>query len=213
METLRFTLITDGTSDRTLLNIIKWLLNDIYPELPTIGTFADFGRLRNPPKTNEVLERIKKAEEYYPFDILFYHRDAESSADGIYEQRCEEILSVLDESTLSTTICVVPVVMMESWLIIDREAIKKAAGNRNYKGDIDLPAINRIEKHRSPKALLHDTLKQVSGLRGRNLRKFDPHSHVHLVSENISDYSALRQLSSFKQLEAKAKEVIDALMN
>ena len=29
MELLRYTLIADGSSDKTLMNIIKWLLDDL----------------------------------------------------------------------------------------------------------------------------------------------------------------------------------------
>lgn len=39
---LKFTLIADGSSDAVLLNIVKWLLDDLYPTLPNEGQFADF---------------------------------------------------------------------------------------------------------------------------------------------------------------------------
>ncbi len=39
---LKFTLIGDGTSDKVLINIIKWLLDDLYPTIPIRIEFADF---------------------------------------------------------------------------------------------------------------------------------------------------------------------------
>jgi len=35
--------------------------------------------------------------------------------------------------------------MMEVWLLINKDAIKKAASNRNYSGEINLPAVKNLE--------------------------------------------------------------------
>ncbi len=37
MKRLRFTLITDGSSDKALIPIIHWLLSQHYPNLPLDG--------------------------------------------------------------------------------------------------------------------------------------------------------------------------------
>lgn len=67
----------------------------------------------------------------------------------------------------------------------DVEAIKKAAGNRYYKDILGLPQIKRIEQEKQPKELLHQLLRTVSGLKGRNLSRFNPHFATHLVVDNI----------------------------
>ena len=79
MNEITYTLIADGSSDKVFLRIIKWCLDDLYPKLPTKEQYADFRTLRNPPRAGDVLGQIKYAENYYPFDICFYHRDAESN--------------------------------------------------------------------------------------------------------------------------------------
>lgn len=210
MGTLRYTLIGDGSSDKVLLNIIKWLLDDLYPELAIEGKFADFRYVRRPPKTDDVKNRILCAEEYYPFDILFYHRDAELIKNNIVQERIEEIKSELTEDYYLKVVCVVPVVMMESWLLFDTEAIKKAAANRNYSKEIQLPALKKIEAIKEPKSMLYDLLKEVSGLKSRNLRKFNVNKAVHLVAENIQDFSPLRQLTSFQNFEKDLKIAVEA---
>ncbi|MBX7224840.1 MAG: DUF4276 family protein [Chitinophagales bacterium] len=214
MNELKYTLISDGQSDMILMNVINWLLNDLYPQLPISGRFANFSNILEPPKSHEVLRRIDVAFEYFPFDILFYHRDAESSERGIIEKRKQEITSKIKESKfLERTVCVVPVRMMESWLLFDVEAIKGAAGNRNFKGKIALPLLKNVENVPDTKSMLHDLLKEVSGLKGRNLKKFNANFAVHLIAENIEDFSPLRQLNSFKIFENQLRNAVDKLIS
>jgi hypothetical protein len=208
MKELKYTLIADGSSDKTLLRIIKWSLDDLYPMLPNEGTFADFRNIQNPPKN--LKNKIKEALKFYPFDILFIHRDAEKTD---IEQRITEIKKELQEEGLVNTIWIVPVVMMETWLLIDEEAIKKAAGNRNFKNNINLPQISLLEKEKQPKKILHQLLKEASGLKGRNLEKFSTEKAVHLVAENIEDYSPLRKLKAFNVFENRLKDRIDHFLN
>lgn len=125
MELIRYTLIADGSSDKVLMNVIKWLLDDLYPEIPNKGTFGDFRNLRNPPKKGDVKRQVQYAQHFYPFDILFYHRDAESNKNNIVEERIAEIIEQLEEDIIPKTVCIIPIKMMENWLLLDETAIKK----------------------------------------------------------------------------------------
>lgn len=145
-----------------------------------------------------------------PFDICFYHRDAESiDVNASLLQRTSEIKDVLPDNVKNTVVCVIPVKMMESWFLIDREAIKKAAGNRNYNGNLDLPNLNRLESLQTPKDTLHNLLMRATNNTGRRLKRFNVERAVHLVAENIDDYSTLRQLQAFQAFEADMKKVVD----
>jgi len=212
MESIRFTLIADGSSDKALMNIIKWVLDDLFPTTPNKGTYGDFRMLQKPPKKDEVHKQIQFAQHYYPFDILFYHRDAESNNTTIIEERITEIKGQLDAEFNQKIVCIVPVKMMESWLLIDEMAIKKAAGNKNYKNQINLPPINKLETIKEPKEILHNLLKQVSGLKSRRLKNFNVHQAVHLVTEYTTDYTLLRQLSAFNKFEEDLKDVVNFLL-
>lgn len=72
---LRLTLVSDGSSDRALLPMIRWLLRRAGVDVPIQDSWADLGRLRNPPKTPT--DKIKRSLELYPCDLLFVHRDTE----------------------------------------------------------------------------------------------------------------------------------------
>ena len=213
MEVLRFTLIGDGSSDKVLMNIVYWLISDLYPTLPLDGSFADFRQFINPPKKGDVSGQIAFANENYPFDLLVYHRDAEKLHRNIIQQRKEEIFSQLaDQNSDNNIICVVPIVMMESWLLFDESAIKKAAGNRGYNKPLNLPALSIIENIPQTKTILYKILKEASGLKGRRLKKFNEGQAVHQIAENISDFSPLRILSSFQVFENDLKENIDQII-
>ncbi len=204
---IRYTLIADGSSDKSLKSIIDWTLDDLFPGIVFNGVFADFRSLPDPPVS--LSEKIHMAEVYYPFHILFVHRDAESIEPYIIEQRKSEIAKSLNEKQSDITVCVIPVKMMETWLLIDKEAIKKAAGNRNYHGTLELPKIKNLESEAEPKQLLHQLLKEACGLKGRNLKKFNPHKHIHLLADYIQDYSPLRKLAAFKAFENEQKIKIE----
>lgn len=183
-----------------------------YPQLPIKGYWVDFRAI--PKKVETISEKLALAKQLYQFDVIFYHRDAETTDIKILDQRKREIREgINDEGTNEKTICVIPIKMMESWLLFDTDAIKKAAGNRHYKGLLELPQIKRIEQEKQPKELLHKLLKTASGLKGRNLHKFNPHFATHLVADNITDFSPLRQLKAFQVFEQDLKTVIDRFVN
>ncbi len=92
--------------------------------------------------------------------------------------------------------------------MIDEAAVKAAAGNKRYTGQIDLPAINRLESLPDPKSVLSQLLIQASDLNRRRLRSFRVTKHAERVTEFIDDFSPLRQLSAFAALEEEVSNAI-----
>src|SRR4051812_26771422 len=90
MSALRFTLVSDGSSDRALLPILRWLLIHRDIRAPIVEQWADLRRLRRPPVG--LTARIETALDLYPCDLLFIHRDAETAP---REQRVAEDFSPL----------------------------------------------------------------------------------------------------------------------
>ena len=200
MRGRRFTLVADGSSDVALLPILVWLLRKHFGNIPIQPEFADLRRLQNPPY--KLLERIAKSVELYPCDLLFVHRDAERES---IHKRVDEIRESLEQCAIDTppVVCVVPVRMQEAWLLIDESALRKAAGNPQGRQPLSIPDPKKLEELPNPKQILHDLLYQASGLRGRRLKRFirDVGRHVHRVAEQIDDFSLLRELTAFRQVE------------
>lgn len=103
---------------------------------------------------------------------------------------------------------VIPVRMLEAWLLFDEVAIRKAAGNPGGKCQLNLPNLRRLEEIADPKNELHSVLQQASELTGRRLKKFNVYEKIFRVADLITDFSPLRQLSAFQALETDIQQAI-----
>lgn len=208
---MRVTLVSDGSSDKTLLPAIRWLLAEhgVGDDLDTV--WADFRFMRVPPVGLKA--KVLKAIDSYPFDLLFVHRDAENVT---IEDRRQEIRDVVREiesegALEMRAVCTIPIRMTEAWLLVEESAIRQAAGNPEGRMRLALPALNQIESKADPKGILFQALKTASGHTGRRLAKLDFPSLRYRVAELITDHARLRKLSAFRALEAEVAEVIEAI--
>lgn len=200
---IRFTLVTDGSSDAVLLSLLEWVLRQYSDCLPQ-PTWADLRRVRQPPR--RLKDRIALALSLYPCDLMFVHRDAEKESRAT---RVEEIRrSVVGIEP--PAICVVPVHMQEAWLLFDESAIRRAAGNPRGRSKLTLPRVDRLEHEADPKGLLHGLLREASGLSGRRLKDFSSVRAAHLLGQYIADYSPLRCLPAFEALEEEVQAIVAA---
>ena len=206
MTELRYTLVTDGSSDAALIPILTWLLRKNGVAYAIQSTWADLNRIPH-QKRRRLEDKIHWGLELYPCDLLFVHRDAEREP---RENRVSEITTAIQSVAISVPprICVVPVRTQEAWLLFDEPAINHAAGNSSNRQPLDLPQISRLENLNNPKTELHNRLKQASNLNGRRLRKFLAHTHAHRVTRFIQDFSPLRALSAFAALESELQQII-----
>lgn len=203
MKIIRYTLLSDGSSDRMLMPILDWLLCQHCPEHAVESNWADLGRLPKPPKT--LPGKIRVTLDLYPCDLLFIHRDAEKE---LYEARYAEIIRALDGLETPPAICVIPVRMQEAWLLFNETAIRRAAGKPNGCNPLNLPKMNITENLPNPKQRLFDLIRNSSELSGARLKKLKPHKRAFLVSQSIEDFSPLRSLSAFQLLEKDLKNTL-----
>ena len=196
---LKYTLITDGSSDRALMPIIDWLCRENF-QRPVEGQWFD-PRPFSPPSLS-LEERIFKGFELYPCDILFIHRDAEGEDPELRFQEIHEAIKTLAEfEDRISHVCVVPIRMTEAWLLFDEVAIRKAAGNPNGNINLNLPNIRQIETIPDPKSILFDALRTACELPKRRRKRLDVNFRMHRVAEIIGDFSVLRNLTAFDRLE------------
>jgi hypothetical protein len=204
VKPLRHTLISDGPTDANLIPIINWTLKERGDAPLAKGERADFWRLPEPPRTLE--ERIRKAIELFPCEVLFIHRDAEREQP---EHRHAEIraavLGAEAGGCLVPAVTIVPVRMLEAWLLFDERAIRQAAGNPNGTAPLNLPALNRAEDRPDPKRDLREALKAASELTGRRLKKFNSAQAFSRVVDLLEDFSPLRQLPAYLAFESAVR--------
>jgi|WetSurMetagenome_2_1015567.scaffolds.fasta_scaffold08743_7 hypothetical protein len=202
MDEIRYTLISDGPSDRALIPILTRILREKGGVARVQSEWADLARLPSPPKG--LRDRILVAIELFPCDLLFVHRDAERQEP---ERRYEEIHSAIRDAALqgfrTPAVCVIPVQMTEAWLLFDEVALRHAAGNPNGTNPLNLPELSKIEQVTNPKEILFQVLREASGLTARRLKKFNLAGARIRITELIADFSPLRALRAFQALEKK----------
>lgn len=207
MDGFRYTLVTDGSSDRALIPILNWLLIENGVVRPIQPAWADL-RVFSLPDRTTLVDRIRLGLVYYPCDLLFVHRDAERESRESRVQEIDEAVACLPEEMSPKYVCVIPIRMQEAWLLVDEAAIKAAAGNKGYAGRLEMPVVSRLERLADPKSVLNDLLRQACDLNRRRQRSFRVAKHARLVTEFIDDFSPLRQLSAFAALEEEISNAI-----
>src|SRR5579863_2023116 len=109
MRVIRHTLVSDGSTDANLIPIINWTLKHAAGVPLSEGRRAEFWRLPKKPLTQA--DRLLKAVELFPCDILFVHRDAERDPPHL---RFNEISQAFDQAGITLpAVAVVPVRMLE----------------------------------------------------------------------------------------------------
>lgn len=201
----RFTLLTDGSSDRVLLPILRWLIEQ-NSAIPFNGEWVDPRLRRTSPQG--LVQRIRWAIDVCPCDLLFVHRDAEREP---REKRVKEILGASEAAGEIPVVCVVPVRMTEAWLLFDEEKLRLAAGCPAGKMTLDMPRFDLIEREPDPKGVLHDLLRRASGLTGRRVRDFPERVHAHRLADLLDDFSPLRRLTAFNALEKDVQQALRKL--
>ncbi|NCO39337.1 MAG: hypothetical protein COZ06_01185 [Armatimonadetes bacterium CG_4_10_14_3_um_filter_66_18] len=205
MSDLRYTLVSDGSSDEALLPLLNWLLRQNRVSRAIQAEWADLRRLQRPPKS--LPARIQWSIELYPCDLVFVHRDAEREPPAIRVAEIEDALTAAVKSTaVPPAVCVVPVRMQEAWLLFDEAALRRAAANPNGRMPMALPPLADVEQRPDPKGDLHELLREASGLTGRRRRRLRVRACAKLVTQFIADFSPLRTLPAFSALEADIRE-------
>lgn len=204
MKRIRYTLLSDGSSDKMLMPALDWLLKLHCPNHAIEPQWADLNRVPRPPK--KLTDRIILALELYECDLLFVHRDAEKLPAA---SRREEILHALIGIDTPPAVCVIPVRMQEAWLLFDEWAIRKAAGNPNGRQHIALPTVSMIENLPNPKEILFQLIREASGLSGVRLKRLKPNRLAHNISQTIVDFAPLRTVPAFECLEQELLQIIE----
>jgi hypothetical protein len=126
--------------------------------------------------------------------------------------RLTEIREAIDKACvgkhLLPSIGVVPVRMTEAWLLFDIEAIREAAGNPSGKVRLDLPSLQRIEDLPDPKTRLHTLILEATELGAHRKSRFDVNAAVQRIPIYIEDFSPLRVLPAFSDLEERVRKMV-----
>ncbi|WP_080406272.1 DUF4276 family protein [Burkholderia ubonensis] len=167
---VNFVLTGEGPSDRNLVDHIEGILIE-EGFIEVSGSAPDLGLLPNPVGRG-VRDKLNVILKLYPnVDAIFIHRDADQA--GIDARRREIFEAAEGLISNDRVIPVIPVTEFETWLLTDRDAIKRVAGNAGYSGALNcIPAIRNLEGINGAKEVLLEALCEASETHGARLRKF-----------------------------------------
>lgn len=150
--------------------------------------------------------------------LLFVHADAdERTSDRAYVERIEPGLSMVQSAGADgIAVCrhivpVVPVQMVEAWLLADAEALYDVVGVADITVSHLIPAAaHEIEGLSNPKARLLEIVRQAQAQRPRRRRSVALGEYYEPLANRI-ELHALRRLSAYRRLEEELHTVLQQL--
>jgi hypothetical protein len=136
------------------------------------------------------------------------HRDAEKQGPKLRRKEIEAFVSQLPKPNW---VPVIPVRMTESWFLFDEGSIRKAAGNRSGRIELNPPKISNLESDPDPKQTIRIALETASELKGRSLKSFSWREALHRLPDLIEDYSPLEILPAFADFSREMRAALDQL--
>ncbi|MCX5011960.1 DUF4276 family protein [Streptomyces sp. NBC_00555] len=173
--TARVLFIGEGSSDNGLVPHVESIA--ARKGLRVSITVPDFGLLRL-PTGHSVRDKLRAARELHgTYDLAVVQRDADR---GPAQDRRDEIeQAVCAEWPGLRHVAVVPVRMLEAWLLLDEACLRQVAENPRGRVSLDLPKGTAAERVADPKQLLKDSLARASEYKGRRLTQFQKRFSQH----------------------------------
>ena len=206
MTALRFLLVCEGSSDGALVDHIQRLIIDCGAS-EVDGNASYYGRY--------LRDKIRFGVEHFGItDLLFVHRDADNSG---WEVRLAEIAEEVSAAEYrGPWVGVVPVRMLEAWLMVDESAIRRVAGRPRSTAPIQLPRVAALEGVADPKQALREALLTAGDPRGvRRKKKFKagiPGLRRQLI-ENLPVGGALEHLPAWIRFRDNIAAVVATLQD
>ncbi|MDW4896921.1 DUF4276 family protein [Streptomyces californicus] len=173
--TARVLFIGEGSSDNGLVPHVESIA--VRKGLDISVTVPDFGLLRL-PTGHSVPDKIRAARGLGgSYDLTVVQRDADR---GPAQDRRDEIEKAVEAEWPGLRhVAVVPVRMLEAWLLLDEACLRHVAENPRGRIGLDLPKGAAVENIADPKQLLKDSLARASEYKGRRLAQFQKRFSQH----------------------------------
>lgn len=167
------------------------------------------------PKTSfkdTALAATLKGTSEYGISIMCIHADADNnSIDDILENKFsplwESIKSHPDHSCCKIIVPIIPIKMTESWMMADKELLKKSINAKNIK-DEELGLDKKPEAYRDPKDAIN---KAISIAANQNQRKRIRNLNIGSLYEEMGGLIALEALEALPSYMSFTNSIRGAL--
>lgn len=207
--TVRALYLHEGPSDTGLRFHIEGIAGEVGREV--LVTVPDLDRLPNKPG-HSVVDKLRAAQQLsdggHAYDLVIIHRDSDRERPDNRRREIAEAVAAVSPGLAHVP--VIPVRMLEAWLLLDQSAIREVAGNPNGRTPLDLPKPTRAESVADPKALLKQAIATASEERGRGLQKLQkrfPANRARLL-EMLDREGPVKHLASWQAFTDDLREVL-----
>ncbi|MFJ9943708.1 hypothetical protein [Streptomyces erythrochromogenes] len=209
--TVRALYLCEGSSDTGLRFHIEAIAADMGREI--LVTVPELNRLPNKPG-HSVEDKLRAAQRLsdsgHAYDLVVIHRDSDREPPDRRRTEIAEAMAAVSPGVAHVP--VIPVRMLEAWLLLDQAAIREVAGNPNGKVPLNLPKPARVESVADPKAVLKQAIATASEERGRGLQKLQTRFSANRARllQMLDREGPVGQLASWQSF---ANDLCDALGN
>ncbi|MBT2411745.1 hypothetical protein J7I94_14405 [Streptomyces sp. ISL-12] len=199
--TVRVLFLSEGTSDQGLVSHVEGIAADL--GVPVTVSAPDLRWLRL-PAGHSVTDKLRTTRDLGgAYDLAVIQRDADRGAPEV--RRTEIADAVGDVWPGLAHVPVVPVRMLEAWLLLDEQAIREVAGNPRGRLPLDLPTAASAERVADPKQRLKDTIATASGCKGRRLAELNQRfpKNRHRLLDLLDRHGPVSEVTSWRTFVAE----------
>lgn len=208
MKTLVTALYAEGPTDRRFLpTLVQRATADLLMRqgqqmidvLPPIW-------LEPTTKSNRADDILAVSQKAHGYHILFIHADADQrTKERAYNERIAPGIERIEAAHLTgKSVCrdvtpIIPVQMIEAWLLADAEALRTVLGSSLSNTELGiLTTSQQIERIANPKELIDQICRRAYASRSRRRRKCEVGELFQPLAEQIQ-LEQLRRLPAFNQ--------------
>lgn len=209
-------LVTEGDTDRRFLeSVLRKTFESIAFECPgEIEIEVNTIKITKSKFAQDVVTASKVGVERYGIMVLCVHADADSQDDYLaFRDRIEPaqrlVMESPDDTLCKIIIAVVPVYMTESWLLVDRELLKREIGTTLT--DVELGIHRDPESIADPKQIISDAIRIARGNIVRRRRSDLTISDLYLPMGQKVSMDKLEALASYLKFQEAVRNAFRQL--
>ena len=207
-------LVTEGETDnRFLRSVIERLFteiaNDCHSDIIIEAIYSI--NMKKEAFTSMMLKASKYAYAQCGASILCIHADSDSrTLHNVYSYKINPFLDELndypDEEYCKAVIPIVPIQMIESWMLADNNLLKERINAVQYTND-DLGLHRAPEAYANPKQAIENAISFVRNNRPKKRRYEIDIADLYGELGSIIELDKLRELPSFQNFETNARQI------
>ena len=206
-------LYTEGTTDvRFLTSVIKRTFEDICFECQGELEILDIQNIRinKGSFSEDVMSAARLGTTDFGIMVLCVHTDADDNTDtNVYQTKITPALSAFEnsrEDVCKNIVPVVPVQMTESWMLADKNLLKKEIGTT--KNDNELGIYKIPEMYADPKETISTAIRIANQERPRRHRRDLSITDLYLrIGQKVS-IDELKKVSSYCKFQENIREIL-----